>query len=240
MGKRHLSILTLCILFIVGVYFYQMYFPGAARPGDLMEARQATAAAVQAAEFTPGSPVYIRIFKHEKILEVWMKQQKTYTLFKTYPICVYSGDLGPKLKEGDGQSPEGFYRVYSSQLKPDSRFHLAFNIGFPNAYDQAQGRTGSFLMVHGACVSIGCYAMTDAGIEEIYAMVEAALNHKQPFVPVHIFPFKMTPQAMNQHQQHRWISFWQMLQPAYAAFEQNLVPPTIDVTNGFYKISSLP
>ena len=81
--------------------------------------------------------------------------------FATYPICLWSGRLGPKLREGDRQAPEGFYTVSAEQLNPNSRWHRSFSLGFPNAFDQAHGRTGSFIMVHGGCPSIGCYAMTD-------------------------------------------------------------------------------
>jgi murein L,D-transpeptidase YafK len=110
-----------------------------------------------------GDPVFIRIFKEENELELWMKADDNtrYTLIKTYPICNWSGGLGPKFYEGDRQSPEGFYQTTLQSLKPDSQYHLAFNIEFPNAYDVAYGRTGSFIMVHGDCVSEGCYAMTD-------------------------------------------------------------------------------
>ena len=119
-----------------------------------------------------GDEAYVRIFKREHLLELWMKSDEgRFELFRSYAICKYSGQLGPKLAEGDRQAPEGFYRVARKQLNPHSRHHLAFNIGFPNALDQELGRTGSFLMVHGGCSSVGCYAMTDAQIDEIYAVI---------------------------------------------------------------------
>ena len=136
-----------------------------------------------------GSPVYLRIFKAESELELFGLHEGRWTLLKTFPICHWSGTLGPKYREGDMQSPEGFYAVDLGRLNPNSTFHLSFNLGFPNAVERAQGRTGSFLMVHGNCVSIGCYAMTDPGIEEIYRLVEAALEAGQAGVPVHAFPF---------------------------------------------------
>ncbi|SVD61889.1 uncharacterized protein METZ01_LOCUS414743, partial [marine metagenome] len=139
-----------------------------------------------------GAPVFIRIFKEEKKLELWVDDGKVFKHFKTWPICKYSGTLGPKLKEGDRQAPEGFYFVPRSRMNPRSRFHLSFNLGYPNAYDRAHKRTGSALMVHGNCVSIGCYAMTDAGIEEIYSLCDAALTNGQRFFRVHAFPFRMT------------------------------------------------
>lgn len=181
-----------------------------------------------------GKPIFIRIFKEESELEVWVKQDKQYSLFKTYPICYYSGFLGPKLKEGDKQSPEGFYFVKPNQMKPDSTYHLAFNIGFPNTYDRAHGRTGSYLMVHGNCVSIGCYAMTDKGIEEIYMHADAALKAGQPFFRVHIFPFRMTEENMQKHKASKWIEFWQNLKEGYDSFETHKIPPNVKVKNKRY------
>ena len=183
-----------------------------------------------------GDAVFIRIFKQEAMLEVWIEKEGRYVHLKDYPICAYSGHLGPKLKEGDKQAPEGFYRVYSKQLNPKSRFHLAFNLGYPNAYDRAHHRTGSYLMVHGNCVSVGCYAMTDAKIEEIYALVAAALKHGQPYVPVHIFPFHMDDEAMDAHSESRWYDFWMALKEGYDYFEAEEVPPLVEVKNGEYII----
>jgi murein L,D-transpeptidase YafK len=181
-----------------------------------------------------GDPMLIRIFKETKELEVWVRGDRGYRLFRTYPICAYSGTLGPKLKEGDGQAPEGFYRVGLSALNPQSSYHLSFNLGFPNAFDRAHGRSGSFLMVHGRCVSIGCYAMTDPVIEEIYVMVEATARATRSEVPVHIFPFRMTTENMTRHAGSPWIGFWQTLKPAYDAFEASRQPPRITVSAGQY------
>src|SRR6266516_5598597 len=136
-------------------------------------------AALRPRELRIGLPVYIRIFKEEKQLELWVSRTREFELFKTYPICTFSGDLGPKLREGDSQSPEGFYFGGPPQLNPASRFHLSFNLGYPNAFDRANGRTGGALMVHGDCVSVGCYAMTNEWIEEIYTMTDAALRGGQ-------------------------------------------------------------
>ncbi|TNF43214.1 MAG: hypothetical protein EP216_04205, partial [Epsilonproteobacteria bacterium] len=115
-----------------------------------------------------GDPVFIRIFKEESLLEIWIRSGTEYQHLKDYFICAYSGYLGPKLQEGDRQAPEGFYKVKKHHLNPNSKYHLSFNLGFPNEYDLAHERTGSYLMVHGNCVSDGCYAMTDEKIEEIY------------------------------------------------------------------------
>ena len=146
-----------------------------------------------------GAPIFLRIFKASRELEIWVESDTRFMRFKTYRICSFSGGLGPKARTGDGQSPEGFYFVNSSRMNPSSRFHLSFNLGFPNAYDRAHGRTGSFLMVHGDCVSIGCYAMTNDGIEEIYALADAALRNGQPFFRVHVFPFHMTDENLEAH-----------------------------------------
>lgn len=185
-----------------------------------------------------GAPIYMRIFKEERHLELWVQgDDAQFALFRTYPICNYSGALGPKLKEGDRQSPEGFYRVDAQAMNPRSSFHLSFNLGFPNRFDRAQGRTGSYLMVHGNCVSVGCYAMTDPAIEEIYVLAEAALRAGQPSFAVHAFPFRMTPARMARAKEHKWFSFWETLQPGYAAFEATYIPPEITVENARYAVA---
>ncbi|MBN8912900.1 MAG: murein L,D-transpeptidase, partial [Rhizobiales bacterium] len=121
------------------------------------------------------APIFVRIFKEESELEVWkMRDDGRFYHFKTYPICNWSGELGPKQAQGDKQAPEGFYTISQNQMNPNSKFYLAFNIGYPNAYDRALGRTGEALMVHGKCKSAGCYAMTDALAEEIYALARDA------------------------------------------------------------------
>lgn len=185
-----------------------------------------------------GSNVYIRIFKLEKVLEMWAVSDDGVTcrLYKEFPICYFSGTLGPKTKQGDKQAPEGFYRVYKGSLNPKSQYYLSFNLGYPNAYDRAQGYTGDYLMVHGKCVSIGCYAMTDPGIREIYGSVEEALNGGQKYVDVHIFPFKMTRKNMKRYESDKWYDFWQMLQPAYVKFENLKIVPSTAVIDGKYVV----
>ena len=132
----------------------------------------------------PGAPIFVRIFKEESELEVWKQRDDgRFYHFKTYPICNWSGDLGPKVQQGDKQAPEGFYTVAKYQMNPNSQFHIAFNLGYPNAYDQAHSRTGDFLMVHGKCSSAGCYAMTDALIEEIYALARESFSGGQETLP---------------------------------------------------------
>lgn len=185
-----------------------------------------------------GSPVFIRIFKESMELEVWIKKGSAYRLFKTYEICSYgSQGFGPKLKEGDGKAPEGFYKLYPHSLNPYSSFHLSFNLGYPNAYDRAHKRTGGALMVHGACCSVGCYAMTDELIEEIYALIDAALRKGQKAVPVHIFPFRMTRKNIDRYKDSEWHSFWNMLKPGYDLFEESNIPPRVSVRKGEYVVS---
>lgn len=183
-----------------------------------------------------GSPVFLRIFKEESVLEVWVQERRDgrFALFRTYPICTFSGTLGPKQREGDRQSPEGFYLVPPAALNPNSNFHLSFNLGYPNAFDLAHGRTGSFLMVHGDCVSVGCYAMTDLVIEEIHTLVDAALRNDQESFPVHIFPFRMTPANLARHESSEWFSFWSNLKEGYDLFERDRRPPAVQVREGRY------
>ncbi|MBP9477689.1 MAG: murein L,D-transpeptidase [Sebaldella sp.] len=184
-----------------------------------------------------GNPVYIRIFKEEGKLEIWAENsEKTYTLYKTYDICTYSGGLGPKKKEGDKKTPEGFYSTKKSSLNPNSSYHLSFNIGYPNAYDKAHGYTGSLIMVHGNCVSIGCFAMTDKYIEEIYSIVERSLINGQNVIDVHVFPFKMTNKNMSKYSNSEYYNFWEELKPAYDNFEKKKVVPKIKVINKKYVI----
>lgn len=193
---------------------------------------------LKAQQLVAGAPVYIRIFKESSQLEMWLAgSDGRYKLFKSYPICAWSGALGPKLKEGDNQAPEGFYNIRRASLNPNSRFHLAFNLGFPNAYDRAHDRTGSALMVHGNCVSIGCYAMTDTAIEEIYTLIVAAFDHGQQQIPVHIFPFRLDAKNQAAHQGSRWQAFWQELQPAYTLFEQTGRVPSVTVADKAYRIT---
>ncbi len=186
-----------------------------------------------------GAPIYIRIFKQEAMLELWLKKDDGFVLFKTYPVCTFGfGGLGPKQKEGDGKAPEGFYFVKANQMNPYSSYHLSFNLGYPNAYDRAHNRTGSALMVHGNCVSVGCYAMTDRYIDEIYTLAYSALEGGQSFFRVHVFPFTMTDENMKQQQSSSWYPFWQNLKQGYDFFEENHHnPPNVTVVNKTYQFN---
>ena len=179
--------------------------------------------------------IFIRIFKKEAELEVWKRKSSgKYALLKTYEICAWSGDLGPKFKEGDRQAPEGFYRVTPGLMNPNSSFHLAFNLGFPNAYDRSLERTGSFLMVHGACSSAGCYSMEDEQIEEIYALAREAFLGGQKAFQVHAFPYRMTAENMAIFQKDKHMPFWRTLKRGYEHFELTSVAPKVDSCNRGY------
>jgi murein L,D-transpeptidase YafK len=181
-----------------------------------------------------GQPIFVRIFKEEKELEVWVKKDLIYEHFKTYTICNYSGTLGPKLYEGDKQSPEGFYTVSVTALNPWSNFHLSFNIGYPNEYDLIHNCTGNALMVHGKCSSVGCYAMNDFRIEEIYTIIDAALSNGQERFSVHIFPFRMTWDKLAQNNHSQWLSFWENLKQGYDYFQGHRTPPLVTVEEKRY------
>lgn len=188
-----------------------------------------------------GAPIFVRIFKDPGVLETWVQTREgKFTLHKQYDICTFSGTLGPKRKQGDKQAPEGFYFVKPGQMNPWSRFHLSFNLGFPNAYDRYHGRTGDFLMVHGNCVSSGCYAMTDAYIEEIYSLAFAALQNGQAYFRVHIFPFPLKDERLSSMRQNRWYDFWLNLKEGYDYFEKHRRPPDIEVRNGRYSVEATP
>jgi murein L,D-transpeptidase YafK len=182
-----------------------------------------------------GSPIFMRIFKESKELEIWVKSENRFKLFETYEICTYgSGTLGPKTRRGDGQAPEGFYFVTPQRLNPASSFHLSFNLDYPNKYDRTHKRTGGNLMVHGSCVSIGCYAMTDDGIEEIFAIADAAFRNDQKFFRVHIFPFRMSEKNIEKHKETEWYGFWNNLKEGYDFFEETKIPPNVEVRNKKY------
>lgn len=236
---------SLCFLsaFLVSLFLFAGRCDGAgARAGD-PELGHNTGDRLKAGGMKMGDPAFIRIFKEEMLLELWLApdgtdgSDKEFKLFATYPICAMSGDLGPKVKQGDMQAPEGFYSVGLKALNPYSNYHLSFNLGYPNAYDRAHGRTGDYLMVHGNCVSAGCFAMTDLYITEIYKIVESALKSGQPFFRVHIFPFRLDEANLKRHADSRWAEFWRMLKPGYDYFEQHKTPPDIVVKNKQYVLS---
>jgi murein L,D-transpeptidase YafK len=206
--------------------------PGDKRVANLKHRRLAPLQAeLRENGFKIGNPAFIRIFKESHELELWLQKSRGagYELFKTYRIAYWSGTLGPKQKEGDGQAPEGVYGVTRKRLNPASKYHLSFNIGYPNAHDTAHGCTGGLIMVHGKNVSIGCYAMTDPLIEEIYLIVDAALAGGQVEIPVHCFPFRMTAERLAQAkaEDSPWLEFWNTLAPISSAFDKTHRPPHV-------------
>ena len=192
---------------------------------------------LEAAGLREGAPILLRVFKAESLLELWLQRGGRFEFFASYPICRWSGTLGPKLKEGDRQSPEGFYTVGARALNPNSRWHRSFNLGFPNRFDRAHGRTGSFIMVHGGCSSIGCFAMTDAVVDEIWRLVKAALRGGQRRFQVQVFPFRMTQANLQRHSGHRWYGFWQQLKSGHDVFERTHRPPKVSVCGKTYRFS---
>jgi murein L,D-transpeptidase YafK len=186
----------------------------------------------------PQAPMFVRIFKEESELEVWkLKSDGHFYHFKTYPICNWSGEIGPKLKQGDRQAPEGFYAVSREQMNPDSKYHLAMNLGYPNAFDRAHGRTGEFLMIHGRCKSAGCYAMTDALMEEIYGIARDSFLGGSDTFEVHAFPFRMTDANMARQAKHPAYAFWKTLKEGYDYFELTRQLPSVAVCDRHYVVN---
>jgi len=184
---------------------------------------------------TKESPILVRLFKEESELEVWKQDNSgRFDLLKTYPICRWSGELGPKIKEGDRQAPEGFYAITPGLMNPNSSYYLAINTGFPNAYDRANGRTGDFLMIHGDCSSRGCYAMTDEQIAEIYALARESFFGGQRSFQIQAYPFKMTPVNMAKHRDSPHMAFWKMIKEGYDHFEVTRQEPKVDVCEKHY------
>jgi murein L,D-transpeptidase YafK len=180
-------------------------------------------------------PILVRIFKQDSTLEVW-KRDKTgrYALLKDYKICAWGGTIGPKIKQGDKQSPEGFYTVKPWQMNPNSAYYLSYDIGFPNAFDRAWGRTGADIMVHGACSSAGCFAMTDEQVGEIYALAREAFAGGQQSFQVQSFPFRMTAQNLAKHRSNPNMAFWKNLKEGYDHFEVTKLEPKVDVCEKRY------
>jgi len=192
-------------------------------------------AEIERQNMTKESPILVRLFKEEAELEVWKEDRSgRFALLKTYPICRWSGELGPKIKEGDRQAPEGFYTITPSLMNPNSSYYLAINIGFPNAYDRANGRTGAFLMIHGDCSSRGCYAMTDEQIAEIYALARESFFGGQRAFQIQAYPFRMTPLNLAKHRNSPHMAFWRMLKQGNDHFEVTRLEPKVDVCDKHY------
>ncbi len=184
---------------------------------------------------TESAPVLIRTYKQEAELEIWkMKSDGQYALLKTYPMCRWSGQLGPKTREGDRQVPEGFYTIAPGQMNPNSHYYLSFNVGYPNAYDRALGRTGGAIMVHGVCSSAGCFSMTDAQIGEIYAIAREAFNGGQRAIQMQSYPFRMTAENLAKHRLDPNMAFWKELKNGADHFEVTKSEPSVLVCGKHY------
>lgn len=195
---------------------------------------------LQEAGLKSGAPMLMRIFKATSELEIWLEKGDRFQLFATYPICHWSGTLGPKQREGDKQTPEGFYTINNRQMRHFGRWTRAINLGFPNAFDRAHKRDGSYILMHGGCSSVGCFAMTNAVIGEIYGLANAAIKNGQRHVPVHVFPFRMTDAALAAHAQSPWHGFWSRLQEGYNSFARTGRPPRISVCERQYHVQDAP
>ncbi len=188
-----------------------------------------TLALMESKGATKNSPVLIRAYKKEAELEIWkMKSDGQYALIKTFPMCRWSGQLGPKIREGDRQVPEGFYTITPGQMNPNSAYHLSFNVGYPNALDRAQGYTGGSIMVHGACSSAGCFSMTDAQIEELYAIAREAFAGGQRAIQMQSYPFRMTPENLAKHRLDPNMAFWRQLKEGSDRFEVTKREPQVN------------
>ena len=189
---------------------------------------------LQAMGLEEDQPIYLRIIKETSTLQVWVCSGKEYKLFKSYDICFFSGGLGTKMREGDNKSPEGYYTIKPSQLNPMSEYHLSINVGYPNALEKQLNYTGDAIMIHGDCVSIGCFAMTDPVIEEIYTLVYEAFLHGQKSIELNILPFKMDDAHMKTYASSPNIAFWRNLKTGYDIFQKTHLPPIVSVANKSY------
>jgi len=202
---------------------------------DMQPLSEQVVAELKAKKMEKDSPILMRIFKEEAELEVWKQDDSgRFALFRSYPICRFSGELGPKIKTGDRQAPEGFYTITPGLMNPNSSQYLAINTGFPNAYDRANGRTGSFLMIHGGCSSAGCYAMTDEQMAEIYALAREAFFGGQTSFQLQAYPFRMTPLNMARHRNSPHMAFWTMLKEGHDHFEVTHLEPRVGVCEKRY------
>lgn len=207
--------------------------PGTAKAGKIAERLKELGVA-------PNPAILLRIFKAPSELELWVRRDDTYVLFATYPVCHWSGGLGPKLFEGDKQTPEGFYTVTRRQLHHVGRWPRSLNLGFPNPFDQSQNRTGSYILIHGGCSSVGCFAMTTPVVNEIYRLSLAAVRGGQTHIPVHVFPFRMTDANLEIEKASPWRDFWMNLKEGYDSFERTHRPSRVSICNDRYQFEDLP
>lgn len=193
-------------------------------------------------QFAEDYEIFMVAYKEEGKFQLWCKNpdEAEYRLFKTYDFCEHSGTLGPKVKEGDLQTPEGFYKV--NVFNPESSFYLSLGINYPNKVDLARtGKTvkpGGDIYIHGNCVTVGCIPLTDDKIKEVYLLALFAKGGRKHEIPVYIFPFKMTASKMKKYtaQFPQHAAFWETLQLAYQKFEQNKTLPHIKESKGVYLV----
>lgn len=191
--------------------------------------------------------VFLRGFKLEKKLELWVKHKDSvhYELFREYDFCILSGTLGPKLKQGDLQVPEGYYQI--NRFNPWSAFHLSLGLNYPNKADKIlnqNNRLGGDIFIHGDCVSIGCIPITNDGIEELYLLALMAKTSGQELIDVHLFPFRMDSinlsKLVDRCSNKKMKLFWTNLSEGYLYFEEHKMVPKIRVNqNGYYLIDLL-
>jgi murein L,D-transpeptidase YafK len=190
---------------------------------------------------TKQSPMLIRTYKKEAEFEIWKQRSDgRYALLKTYPMCRWSGQLGPKVREGDRQVPEGFYAITPGQMNPNSAYYLSFNVGYPNAYDRAHGASGGAIMVHGACSSAGCFSMTDQQIAEIYAIARESFAGGQREIQMQSYPFHMTSENLAKHRADPNIAFWKQLKEGADNFEVTKAEPRVGVCGRHYVFNATP
>ncbi|ADP70945.1 ErfK/YbiS/YcfS/YnhG family protein [Rhodomicrobium vannielii ATCC 17100] len=227
-----------CVL-VSAIAFCLASFQGASATSrdarGAVEKENALAAEFEGKGMKLGSPVFIRIYKQSSTLELWVEKGPRYELFKTYGICKFAGGLGPKMYEGDRQSPEGLYRVeWDDLIGPNPRWHRAMNINYPNAFDKMNGRGGSSILIHGKCSSIGCFAIQDANVEEVYDAVRAALRGGQSHVPVLALPFRFAKYAPELDDTRKLNEFWSDLRRADLLFDRDRLPPMAYVCDNRY------
>jgi len=238
---RFAAATAVCALVLAGCSAENFAFGPDSNKKHLRPISPQTMSLMQEKGMAKESPILLRIYKEESELEIWKKTTAgNYELLKKFGICKWSGELGPKVKTGDRQAPEGFYFIRPEQMNPHSSYHLAFNLGFPNDFDRAHNRTGSHLMVHGDCSSSGCYAMTDEQIADIFALAREAFDGGQLAFQVQAFPFRMTNANMTRHRNNPNQSFWRMLKEGSDHFEVTRQEPKIDVCNRRYIFNAVP
>jgi len=240
-GVRFAAATAVCALLLAGCSAENFNFGPDSNKKHLRAISPQTMSLMQEKGMAKESPILLRIYKEESELEIWKKTNAgNYELLKKFAICKWSGELGPKVKTGDRQAPEGFYFIRPEQMNPHSSYHLAFNLGFPNEFDRAHNRTGAHLMVHGDCSSSGCYAMTDEQIADIFALAREAFDGGQLAFQVQAFPFRMTAANLARHRNNPNISFWRMLKEGSDHFEVTRQEPKIDVCAKRYIFNAVP